>query len=89
MLRAAVILFILGLLPSQVFAQARIALLIGNQAYTPKVGVLRNPHEDVALVGAALKRLGFQVKRIANGESSRSIAQEWGVAHTTVARAVA
>ena len=28
-------------------------------------------------------------ERIAKGESARSIAQEWGVAHTTVARAVA
>jgi putative DNA-invertase from lambdoid prophage Rac len=27
-------------------------------------------------------------ERIAKGESARSIAQEWGVAHTTVARAV-
>jgi formylglycine-generating enzyme required for sulfatase activity len=61
MLRAAVILLFLGLLPSQLCAEARIALLIGNQVYTSKVGVLRNPHEDVALVGAALKQLGFQV----------------------------
>ena len=28
-------------------------------------------------------------ERTAKGESARSIAQEWGVAHTTVARAVA
>ena len=28
-------------------------------------------------------------ERVANGESARSIAEEWGVAHTTVARAVA
>ena len=61
MLRAAVTLLFLVLLPSHVHADARIALLIGNQAYNPKVGPLRNPHEDVALVGAALKRLGFQV----------------------------
>jgi transposase len=27
-------------------------------------------------------------ERVAKGESARSIAQEWGVAHTTVARAV-
>jgi len=59
--RAVVILLFLVLLPSHVRAEARIALLIGNQAYTPKVGVLRNPHEDVAVVGAALKQLGFQV----------------------------
>jgi hypothetical protein len=61
MLRSTVILLFLALLPSHVCAEARIALLIGNQVYTPKVGVLRNPHEDVALVGAALKQLGFQV----------------------------
>jgi formylglycine-generating enzyme required for sulfatase activity len=61
MLRAAIILLFLMLLPSRVCAEARIALLIGNQVYTPKVGVLRNPHEDVALVGTALKQLGFQV----------------------------
>ena len=61
MLRAAVTLLFLVLLPSHVHADARIALLIGNQAYNPKVGPLRNPHEDVALVGAALKQLGFQV----------------------------
>ena len=61
MLRAAIVLLFLLLLPSRVCAEARIALLIGNQVYTPKVGVLRNPHEDVALVGAALKELGFQV----------------------------
>jgi len=28
-------------------------------------------------------------ERVAKGESARSIAQEWGVAHTTVARTVA
>jgi hypothetical protein len=28
-------------------------------------------------------------ERVAKGESARAIAQEWGVAHTTVARAVA
>jgi hypothetical protein len=61
MLRAAVIVLFFALLPAQARAEARIALLIGNQAYKPKVGVLKNPHEDVALVGAALKQLGFQV----------------------------
>jgi hypothetical protein len=31
----------------------RIALLIGNQGYDPAVGILRNPHKDIALVGEA------------------------------------
>ncbi len=39
----------------------RIALLVGNQNYTEKVGPLKNPHTDVALIEAALKRLGFTV----------------------------
>ena len=40
---------------------ARLALLIGNQAYAKKVGPLKNPHDDVRLVGAALTKLGFKV----------------------------
>ena len=40
---------------------ARLALLIGNQVYAPKVGPLKNPRQDVALIEAALKKLGFQV----------------------------
>src|SRR5499433_597528 len=42
----------------------------------------RKPKLDAHQQGEALKRL-------AKGESARSIAQEWGVAHTTVARAIA
>jgi len=61
MLRTAIIVCLLALLPPQVRAEARIALLIGNQIYNPKVGLLKNPHDDVTLVGAALKQLGFQV----------------------------
>lgn len=40
---------------------ARLALLIGNQGYTQKVGPLRNPHSDVALLEQALTGLGFRV----------------------------
>jgi len=40
---------------------ARLALLIGNQNYADKVGPLKNPHSDVALIEAALKGLGFTV----------------------------
>jgi len=39
------------LLPSHAQAQARIALLIGNQGYDPSVGVLKNPRNDSAVVG--------------------------------------
>ena len=46
------------------FAQeepARIALLIGNQAYDPSVGVLKNPQNDIALVSQVLASRGYQV----------------------------
>jgi uncharacterized caspase-like protein len=40
---------------------ARLALLIGNSSYTPKVGPLKNPRNDVALIGKALRSLNFKV----------------------------
>ena len=39
----------------------RLALLIGNQGYTEQVGLLKNPHNDVDLIEASLKRLNFKV----------------------------
>lgn len=45
----------------------RLALLIGNQSYTAKVGRLQNPHNDVALVEASLKKLGFTVTVLRDG----------------------
>jgi hypothetical protein len=56
MLRAVIALLVL-LIPSVTQAEGRFALLIGNQAYNPKVGPLKNPHDDIALVGAALRSL--------------------------------
>jgi len=41
--------------------EKRIALVIGNQAYDDTVGVLKNPHNDIAMVAAALKTQGFEV----------------------------
>lgn len=48
--------------------QARIALLIGNKGYTLKVGPLKNPHHDIALVGAALKKINFDVTLIEDAD---------------------
>ena len=48
-------------------AQKRIALLIGNQDYSAKVGALKNPHNDVLLVGAALRSLNFSVTEVKDG----------------------
>ena len=39
---------------------ARFALLIGNQGYQRTVGELRNPHNDLAVVGKALGQIGFK-----------------------------
>ena len=47
------------------------------------IKVLDKPH-------LGLKRQGRVAReRVAKGESARTIAKAWGVAHTTVARAVA
>ena len=53
MVRVAIALLML-LLPSAAWAQTekRIALLIGNQSYASAVGALKNPHNDIARVGA-------------------------------------
>ncbi len=42
----------------------RFALLIGNQAYSTAVGPLENPHNDIRIVGDALRRLGFDVVEV-------------------------
>ena len=39
----------------------RIALLVGNRAYDASVGALKNPYNDVAIVGASLLAQGFEV----------------------------
>jgi hypothetical protein len=63
-LRSLIFLLVVLLLSSGSHAESRIALLIGNQAYNDKVGPLKNPHKDIALVGAALEKLSFNVTRI-------------------------
>ena len=56
-------LCLLSALPSSAVAQAqkRFALLIGNQSYDRSVGVLRNPHNDIALVAGALSKQQFDI----------------------------
>jgi hypothetical protein len=57
---------VLLFLPTVVHAQAekRFALLIGNQGYSAKIGALKNPHADIALVGEALRSLAFRVTEV-------------------------
>ena len=45
-------------------AEKRVALLLGNQAYTSEIGPLANPHNDVALLEKALRGLGFEVASV-------------------------
>src|SRR5262245_51894192 len=61
MVPAALVLWLLWLLPSAAQAEQRIALLIGNQSYTSEIGKLANPHNDIVLLEQVLKGLGFEV----------------------------
>lgn len=61
MVRLAGLLLALTLLPVSAFAEKRVALLIGNEAYGSEIGRLANPYNDVALLKQALKGLGFEV----------------------------
>jgi len=54
-----VVALLLGTLAAH--AEKRIALVIGNQGYKAQVGLLKNPHNDIGLVGAALQSIGFEV----------------------------
>jgi len=64
----AIAILLLLSMASAAYAEARIALLIGNQEYNAKVGPLENPHADVALIGAALRSLEFKVTEIKDGD---------------------
>jgi uncharacterized caspase-like protein len=61
MLRAMVIVLLFALLPSYARAEARLALLIGNEGYSGKVQPLRSPHNDIGKVGTALSSVGFKI----------------------------
>src|SRR5262245_43184787 len=52
------------LLTSAAHAERRIALLIGNQTYAPALGALKNPHNDVDRLAAALRKIGFEVASV-------------------------
>jgi uncharacterized caspase-like protein len=66
--RVAVALIALAMAADPALAAERLALLIGNQSYNAKVGPLENPHNDVALIGGALRRLNFKVTEIKDAD---------------------
>ncbi len=49
---------------SAAHAEKRLALLIGNQAYSAEIGRLANPHNDIALLERTLKGLKFEVATV-------------------------
>jgi hypothetical protein len=61
MLRSVVFFVVLLLAHSAALAEERIALLIGNQDYDASVGKLKNPRNDIAVVGRALAGQGFEL----------------------------
>lgn len=63
---AIVVLALFVAFSGPVYAEPRIALLIGNQAYAKEVGPLKNPINDINQVGVALKKIGFTVERVEN-----------------------
>ncbi|MBD9496411.1 caspase family protein [Ensifer sp. ENS01] len=68
-----IVCFALFLLPLEAAASVRHALLIGNSRYevaTP----LRNPENDIEIVGAALEKSGFAVTKVANAKASDTLA---------------
>ena len=68
LVQAVLVWFVLALVPSGAKAEARFALLIGNQSYNAKVGPLRNPHNDIVLLGSKLEKLGFTVKLVVDAD---------------------
>jgi formylglycine-generating enzyme required for sulfatase activity len=62
----ALLLLCLGVLPG--WAQKRVALVIGNDAYR-FMPALRNPGRDAGEVAAALTRLGFATTRLTNADA--------------------
>ncbi|WP_319763037.1 caspase family protein [Maridesulfovibrio sp.] len=57
------------LFASDCLAQKRLALLIGNSAYT-KIGALKNPVNDVTAMNRSLTKAGFDVMVVKNADRS-------------------
>jgi len=67
LMTAMIVGFSLQFLTAQVWANQRIALVIGNAAYQHGSG-LANPLNDANDIGAALGRLGFKVTKLENAD---------------------
>ncbi len=65
-----VLLTLTAVAPAQ--AERRVALVIGNGAYT-NAPALKNPAHDAAVVSASLKALKFEVTEVINGDHRRML----------------
>ncbi len=61
---AMIVTAALGSGAAPAIAEKRVALLIGNQDYALDKLDLKNPHNDIAHVAAALKKVGFEVTAV-------------------------
>jgi uncharacterized caspase-like protein len=86
MLRAAIAVLLVAMVPLVAEAESRFALLIGNENYNSNVRPLKNPHNDIAVVGNALERLAFKLTVIRDA-SCRDLETALRVHIQTVRRA--
>ena len=52
----------------EALAAARVALVVGNGAYAPEIGKLKNPTSDAQLMADTLKGLGFDVALVTDAD---------------------
>jgi hypothetical protein len=70
-LSISLLMLVLSCVPRPGLAVERLALLIGNQNYSEKVGALKNPLKDIALVGESLRAVGFKVTTLRDADYKR------------------
>jgi len=67
-LLACLLGLVLGLAAVPAAAESRIALIIANGNYQGDIGSLKNPVNDGKLIGDALKKVGFSVDLVTDGD---------------------
>ena len=70
----AVLASVVLVAPAVVFADGRVALVVGNGTYT-HIGRLPNPDNDARDMSAALRRLGFEVTTELDAQSAEFLAE--------------
>lgn len=71
MMKKCFLLTLLSLMCTALFAQERLALVIGNSAYTSNP--LKNPVNDAADMSAVLTELGFSVTTLVDADKRQTI----------------